>query len=199
MIENFLRRPQTIAEGFADGLRVVSVFSVVVAAVWFDLTDAGVLALAVPGTLIPRFIGVRAWADIAVVATLLVAAWSNVFDLYTRIGGWDLVVHFACTAVLATMSYLLLRRAGIVAIPGPGWEVAASVLITTMSGLALSAVWELIEWLGYTYISDEIFVGYEDTIGDMAMGALGAAIAGCFAAYAPLLREVGSAVPRQTS
>lgn len=146
MIQNSLRRPQTVAEACADAVRGLGALSVIIAAVWFNLTDAGVLALALPGLLIPRFLGVRAWVDITFGATLLVAAWSNVFDLYTRI-------------------------------------------ITTMLGLALSAVWEMIEWLGYTYISDEIFVGYEDTIADMAVGGLGAAGAGFAVAFVPLLRS----------
>lgn len=197
MIENFLRRPQTVAEVCADVVRGLGALSVIIAAVWFDLTDAGVLALALPGLLIPRFVGVRAWVDITFGATLLVAAWSNVFDLYTRIVGWDLLVHFACTAALVTVSYLLLRRAETITVPdAPRSAVLATVLTTTMLGLALSAVWEMIEWLGYTYISNEIFVGYEDTIADMAVGGLGAAGAGFAVAFVPLLR--GEAVGRAT-
>ncbi|MGM7677745.1 DUF2238 domain-containing protein [Microbacterium sp. A94] len=189
MIENFLRRPQTVAEACADVVRGLGALSVIITAVWFDLTDAGVLALALPGLLIPRFLGVRAWVDITFGATLLVAAWSNVFDLYARIVGWDLIVHFACTAALAMVAYLLLRRTETIAVPDPRSAVLATVLITTMLGLALSAFWEMIEWLGYTYISDEIFVGYDDTIADMAVGGLGAACAGIAVAFAPLLRS----------
>lgn len=189
MIENFLRRPQTIAEVCADVVRGLGALSVIFAAVWFDLTDAGVLALALPGLLIPRFVGVRAWVDLTFGATLLVAAWSNVFDLYTRIVGWDLVVHFACTAALAMVAYLFLRRAETITVPDPRSAVIATVLITTMLGLALSALWEMIEWLGYTYISNEIFVGYEDTIADMAVGGIGAAGAGFAIAFVPLLRS----------
>src|SRR5690606_37431650 len=59
MIENFLRRPQTVAEACADVVRGMGALSVIITAVWFDLTDAGVLALALPGLLIPRFLGVR--------------------------------------------------------------------------------------------------------------------------------------------
>lgn len=127
--------------------------------------------------------------DITFGATLLVAAWSNVFDVYTRIVGWDLLVHFACTAALATVSYVFLHRAEVVTVPvAPRRAVIATLLITTMLGLALSAVWEMIEWLGHTYISDEIFVEYEDTIADMAAGGVGAAGAGFVVAFVPLVR-----------
>lgn len=189
MIENFLRRPQSAGEKGADVVRGIGVLSVVVAAIWFEPTDLGVLALALPGLLIPRFVGVRPWADILFGVTLLVAAWSNVFDLYARITGWDLIVHFACTGVMAAMVYLLLARGGIVAAPmSARIPVLASVLLTAALGLALSALWEMVEWTGHAYISDEIFVGYDDTIADMAAGGLGAVAAGFVVARAPLLR-----------
>jgi hypothetical protein len=189
MIENFLRRPQTAAELGADSVRGFGVISILIAAIWFDLTDVGVLAFTLPGLLVPRFVGVRPSADIVFGATLLVAAWSNVLDLYTRIAWWDLLVHFACTAVMASMLYLLLTRVGIVTVPGVRrLAVIAAIVLSTVFGLALSALWEMVEWVGHAYISDEIFVAYDDSIADMAVGGLGAAVAGFVLAFAPLLR-----------
>lgn len=187
MIENFLRRPRTAAEIVADGVRAFGLLSVFIAAVWFDLTDAGVLAFALPGLMIPRFVGVRAGVDIGFCLTLLVAAWSNVFDLYTRIAWWDLAVHLVCTAAIAGMVYLCLRRWGIVTSSGRSAAFGA-VLITTMLGLALSALWEMVEWIGHAYISDDIFVAYDDTISDMAVGGLGALLAGFVVSSVRLLR-----------
>lgn len=187
MIENFLRRPQTAGEIVADAVRVFGLFSVVIAAVWFDLTDAGVLAFTLPGLLVPRFVGVRAGVDITFCLTLLVAAWSNVFDLYTRIAWWDLAVHLVCTAAIAAIFYLLLSRFGFVAIPGRN-AVLGAVLLTAMLGLAMSALWEMVEWIGHTYISDEIFVSYDDTITDMAVGGLGALLSGIVVSFVQLLR-----------
>jgi len=187
MIENFLRRPQTAGEILADAVRVFGVLSVVIAAVWFELTDAGVLAFALPGLLIPRFIGVRAGVDVAFCLTLLIAAWSNVFDLYTRIGWWDLAVHFVCTAAIAAICYLLFSRLRFVPAPGQSTALGA-VLLTTMLGLAMSALWEMVEWFGHAFISEDIFVAYDDTIADMAVGGLGAVLAGFAVSFLPLLR-----------
>ena len=47
--------------------------------------------------------------------------------------------------------------------------------------LALSAIWEMVEWAGRTFIAPEIFVSYQDTIGDMAAGGLGSLLAGIVA------------------
>lgn len=189
MIANFLRRPIGPLEFTADAVRLVGLLSVIVAAVWWEPTDAGVLALALPAILLPRFIGVHPGFDIVYGAIILVAAWSSVFDLYTSIAWWDLAVHFACTGVVAALVSLLLARLGIIAAPrSRDVTVAATLVLTTVIGLAASAVWEMIEWIGKEFVSDDIFVAYDDTIGDMAIGGLGALVAGFALALLPLHR-----------
>ncbi|MCR2783901.1 MULTISPECIES: DUF2238 domain-containing protein [unclassified Microbacterium] len=189
MIENFLRRPRGVAEWTADALRVVALLSVVAAAIWSTATDAGILSLALPALLVPRFLGVRAGPDIAYCATVLVAAWSNVLDLYRTIPGWDLVAHFVCTGLIAVVAYLALARFSIVTAPrDPAFRARTAFVLVTVLGLAASAVWEMIEWFGYAFITDAIFVTYQDTIGDMAIGSLGAALASTLVAYVRLER-----------
>ena len=189
MKRNFLRRPEGAAEIIADLIRVIGALSVVVAAIWFSATDAGILALALPALLVPRFLAVRPAFDIPYGLIVLIAAWSNVFDLYRTVPGWDLVVHFLCTGVIAAMAYLALAQFRIV--PARGGESFAPripIVIVTALGLAVSALWEMIEWLGYTFISDDIFVAYQDTIGDMAIGGVGALVAALLVARVRLLR-----------
>ena len=178
LVEEFLRPPTGALALLADALRVLGAAGVVVAAFAFGPTDAGVLAFVLPGLL------------------LLVAGWSNVLDLYTRIAWWDVLVHFACTGVIAVLLYLLLATAGLVVDPSdPRFTLATGVVLTATLGLALSAVWEMVEWIGHTFISSEIFVEYDDTIGDMAMGGLGAVIGGIVLARVPL-RRAGRSHPR---
>lgn len=190
MIRRFLRPPQGAAEWLADAVRVLGPLSVIAGFVWWTPAAAGVLALTLIGLVLPRFVGVRPGFDIAFCVTVLVAAWSNVLLLYETVPGWDLVVHFACTGVLAAMGYLLLARLGFVPLPGdPGTRRGTPVLIVTTLGLALSAVWEMLEWIGWRFISDEIFVAYQDTIGDMAAGGLGGLTAGLLVARVRLLED----------
>lgn len=189
MIENFLAPPRTGTQWAADGLRLVGAGSVIVALVLFQLTDAGILALALPALLAPRFVGLRGSADVAFCVTVLVAAWSNVFDLYRLVPGWDLAVHLVATGVLAGVAYLLLARLRILPLPGAHHNRAAiGIVITTVLGLALSALWEMIEWVGFTFISDSIYVTYDDTIADMAAGGVGALLAGLLMAFVRLLK-----------
>jgi hypothetical protein len=179
MKDDFLRPPRTLAEWTADALRLLGIVGVLAAAIWMQPTDAGIAALALPALMLPRMLGLRPWFDVTACATVLVAAWSNVFELYTSIAGWDLLLHFACTGVLAVVAAVILTRTGVVAATRDAGACARTPLVLLpLIALAISALWEMVEWLGRTYISDDIFVSYPDTIGDMVFGGLGGVVAG---------------------
>lgn len=196
MKEDFLRPPATAAEWTADALRVIGILGVIAAAIWLKPTDAGITALALPALMLPRMLGMRAWFDTASGVTVLAAAWSNVFDLYAAISRWDLVVHFACTAVLTVLAAEILTRAGVVGITASARPMARTPLVLApLIALALSAVWEMIEWFGSVYISDQIHVGYQDTIGDMVLGGVGGLVAGGMLALIDVRRSPGPTQP----
>ena len=182
MINRFLRPPASPGEWAADAIRVLGFLSVIVAAIGWSGTDAGIVAIGLPAIVLPRFLGARPGFDILACLSVLVASWSNVFDLYRTVPEWDLVVHFVCTGVLSLLLYVLAARTGTVP-GGLGADLPARVpiVLVGMTGLAISAVWEMIEWAGYTFVTDQIFVAYVDTIGDMAAGGLGALLAGVVA------------------
>ncbi|MFB4352117.1 hypothetical protein RAC69_03140 [Microbacterium sp. LS_15] len=195
MKEDFLRPPSTPGEWLADALRLIGVLGVIAAAIWLKPTDAGIAALALPALMLPRMLGLAAWFDVTACATVLVAAWSNVFDLYRTVTGWDLVLHFLCTAVLAVIAAVILTRTGVVPLvaavdgSGPTLHRRTPVILVPLVALAISAVWEMIEWLGWRYLSEDIFVTYQDTIGDMVMGGLGGVAAGVLLALVPVGRR----------
>lgn len=197
MIDNFLRRPQGFLDVAADVVRCVAVLSVVVAAVFFEPTDAGIVGFALPGFVAPRFLGIKPGADMTFVGALFVAAWSNVLDLYTSIAWWDLLVHLAVNGMIAGGIYLLLARVKIVPDPRSAeFTRLAGILLVTMFGLAVSALWEMVEWFGREFVSDRIYTAYGDAIGDMAMGGLGSLVAGFVIAFVPLFRPDSPAQQR---
>lgn len=199
MIDNFLRPAVTGGGRAADALRILGTLGVLVALMLYGLTDAAIVAFTLPGLMLPRFVGMRPWADCAVCVTLLVAAWSNVYDLYTQVWWWDLVVHVVCAGALAAVTYLVLAHRGIVSpASAPRFSAVGAVVLTAGVGLALGALWEMIEWFGYAYLTEEIFVTPGDTIGDMAAGGLGAVGAGVLLAYWPQLL-MPTAVPTSAS
>ena len=187
--EDFLRPPRSLAEWSADSLRVLGIVGVGVALIWLAPTDAGIAALALPALMLPRVLGLRGGFDLAVCATVLVAAWSNIFDLYRTIPGWDLVVHLICTGILTIVAALILTRAEVVTMTRDhGARPRTPLVLAPLLALALSAMWEMVEWLGWAYLSDEIFVTYQDTIGDMVFGGLGGIAAGVILATSSLRR-----------
>lgn len=192
MKDDFLRPPRTPAEWAADALRLLGVLGVVAAAIWLQPTDAGIAALALPALMLPRMLGLAAWFDVAACIVVLVAAWSNVFDLYRSIAGWDLVLHFVCTGVLAIVAAVILTRTRVVPLTRDD-EVRrrTPIVLLPLIALAISAVWEMIEWLGWAFISDDIYVTYQDTIGDMVLGGLGGVAAGILLALVRVGRPAG--------
>jgi hypothetical protein len=178
-IETFLRRPNGADELAADALRGLGVLSVVVGGIHWGFVEVAVFALTLLGMLVPRFLGLRPGFDIAVGGTLLVAAWSGVFELYTRVAWLDVVIHFSANGLLAALIFVLASRTGVVAGIEPGTaSLLRSAFLTTVFGLAAGVLWEMGEWAGHTLIDPAIFVGYTDTIGDLAVGGLGSLLAG---------------------
>ncbi|WP_312167806.1 hypothetical protein [Microbacterium sp.] len=195
MKDDFLRPPATLGDWLADVLRLIGVLGLIAAAIWLKPTDAGIAALALPALMLPRILGLAAWFDVTACATVLVAAWSNVFDLYRTVTGWNLVLHFLCTGVLAVIAAVILTRTGVVSLAaavdgsGPSLRRRTPVVLVPLVALAISAVWEMIEWLGWRYLSEDIFVTYQDTIGDMVLGGLGGIAAGILLALVPVGRR----------
>ncbi|WP_460774062.1 hypothetical protein [Microbacterium sp. GXF7504] len=186
MIEDFLRPPRTVGEALADLVRILGVVSVGAAAIWGSPTDAGILAFALPALLVPRFLGLRAGFDLAYGVAVLGAAWSNVLDLYRTIPWWDVPAHLVCTGMLSLVLFLALERWGVIDVE-PLRARRRLVLLPAL-GLAVSALWEMVEWFGKTFLSDAIFVTYDDTIGDMAVGGVGAFLAALVLGRLPLAR-----------
>ncbi|QFQ02779.1 hypothetical protein CUROG_07120 [Corynebacterium urogenitale] len=179
MIDNFLRRPQLLGEIVADLLRVLGALAVVFVLFRNGWTDAGIMAFTLPGLLLPKFVGLKPWWDACATSMLLIAALSNISDLYARISGWDLFVHFVCTGIVAGLFVFALANLGVFAYPTDSSQhQVQGCILTVLMGLALAAVWEIIEWLGFEFITREIKVEYGDTITDMIAGGLGALVAG---------------------
>lgn len=182
---NLKRPPRTATEWITDAVRVVAIVGVLVAAITLPATDTAVLSMTLPAVMLSRMLGLRSGLDLAVCLTVIVAAGSNVIDLYRSWTGWDLVVHATCTGVLAAVALVVLEDARVVA---PTDHRRTRIVVATIAGLALSAVWEMVEWVGYRFITDSIFVTYDDTIGDMVAGGIGALIAGVMASRHRLTR-----------
>ncbi|MBF4461378.1 MULTISPECIES: hypothetical protein [unclassified Rathayibacter] len=194
LVATFLQPPRTRGEWFADAVRMAGALSIVAAALGWGLVDVAVFGLAAIGLVLPRFLGIRAALDAAFGIALLVASWSSVLDLYAAWTTWDLVVHGVLNGLVAVVAFLLAARAGVVPpVAGQGGPLAPAVVLCVCFGITAGVLWEWGEWAGHRFIDSSIFVGYDDTLGDLAAGALGSLLAGSLMRYWSATSRVGRA------
>jgi hypothetical protein len=174
MVETFLRLPRGMGEVVADALRVLGLISGVLAGVAHGPLQFGVFGLVALGLVMPRFLGVRPAFDIATALVLLVAAWASALDLYVLTPAIDIPVHLLLNGLIAALAVVLFQRVDLL----PTLPPPALVLVTVAVGVTAGVLWELGEWAGNRFLDPSIFVGYDDTIGDLLVGGLGALLAG---------------------
>jgi len=114
-----------------------------------------------------------------VLLPFLVDVTGNSLDLYDALVFWDDLNHFVNWALLCGgLGAILLQSVR------PPWVL---VLAVTGFGAVLAIGWELGEWYTFIRHGTELDTAYEDTLGDLTLGTLGAFVAGL-----ALWRWVGS-------
>ena len=167
----------------SDALRAAGIGSVLAATIVDGWVGFALFFLVLGALFIPRALGTSLWLDVTYCATLIVAGWAALLDWYLAVPGLDLVVHAAATGLIGAVTWQVLVRVG--ALPHHD-DVRlerprlGTFVVTTGAAVTLAVVWEFLEWMGHTWIDDRIQVGYNDTVGDLAAGAVGAVIAGLF-------------------
>jgi hypothetical protein len=93
----------------------------------------------------------------------------NRLDLYDRVPWFDDAIHLAATAALSAGVLLLSGAAA-----APLWH---RLEVAVAAGLTLSLAWELWEFFAFVTRSAESSTAYADTLGDLALGWVGAVLA----------------------
>jgi hypothetical protein len=117
------------------------------------------------------------WGAVAfIMAPFLVDMTGNSANFYDSIYWWDDANHLVNWFFLCMGAGLILRHVRDLR----PWELTFMI---TGFGAFMAILWELAEW--YTFIRNgtELETAYEDTLGDMALGTLGALIAGLVIAW----------------
>jgi len=99
----------------------------------------------------------------------------NTLDLYDTVVWWDDANHFVNWLLLCSGIGLMLLHTEL----RSRWILA--VLVTGI-GAVLAIAWELAEWYAFIRHGTELATAYTDTLGDEALGTLGAAVAGVLVA-----------------
>lgn len=157
-----------------DAVAVVAIVSFV-ASFWWDGVVVALFALVLLGVTVPRVARLHGALQTATGVTIIVGAWAATLDWYVTIWWLDLAVHAVLNGLLSVIGILAMRRSGLLP---QSVHAAGTVIIATGLGSLLAVLWEIGEWIGYTYITDSIGVGYDDTIGDLAWALIGSLVAG---------------------
>jgi hypothetical protein len=109
-------------------------------------------------------------ADLLITLPWLVDLLGNRFNLFDTVSWWDDLMHFALWALL-TAGVLLAFTAGTT-------SRGLTVMVALGFGTTAAVIWELGEYVTFVRHSAELQTAYTDTLGDLALGTLGAQLAG---------------------
>lgn len=178
----------------ADVLRLVGLALIPAAGAVAGWPSAAAMFLVFGGQWLLRWLAGGRLLDWAGQVVLLAAGWASVIGLYHRAEGLDLVMHAAATAVVTGLVAVVVRSAlrrrgrdGGPVTPAEAVRVLGpvlSVLALASAGVALGVVWEIAEWWGHHQVTEEIGVGYDDTLGDLTADLVGAVVAAVVAVRA---------------
>jgi hypothetical protein len=152
------------------------------AAVAVDSVAGAVAALVLGGVVLARVLALPGGLQAALGATMLAAAGAGVRGLYETVTWVDIPAHLLLNGLLAAAVGIVLLRAGMLAEPRTPRGRAGIALTTATTGIALGVVWEIAEWVGFTYVDPSVYVYYGDTIGDLSAGGAGCVVAGLLVA-----------------
>jgi len=125
------------------------------------------------------------WAGFALImAPFLIDVTGNTLNLYDSLAWWDDANHLVNWFLLCAGIGVLLLPARI----SPPWALG---WLVTGIGAVLAVGWELAEWYTFIRHGTELATAYEDTLGDEALGTLGAALAGALVVRVSCRRRDG--------
>jgi uncharacterized membrane protein YjdF len=138
-------------------------------------------ALAVVGV---RFLNLPRPFDLSFILAMALTGWGEAVRLYDRFGYYDVVVHFLVPLFGAPCVYIALARLD--TLPdledayGSRRHLAGIFVVTFALGLAIGALWEILEWASDHTLGSSLQLGQSDTIGDLVADGAGALGGGLF-------------------
>ncbi|WP_328330543.1 hypothetical protein OHA70_09035 [Kribbella sp. NBC_00382] len=109
-------------------------------------------------------------ADLLITLPWLVDLLGNRLNLFDTINWWDDAMHFILWA--------LLTAGVLIAFAPPELTRGLTTFVALGFGATAAVIWELGEYVAFVRHSPELQTAYTDTLGDLALGTLGAFLAG---------------------
>jgi hypothetical protein len=169
-----------------DPLDLLRGVFVVGAATLAGLGESGAVPLAVAAAAVVtvRFLNLPRPFDLAFILAMALTGWGEALRLYDRFGSYDVFVHFLVPLFGAPCVYIALARLDTLPDPADAYgskrHLAGIFVVTLALGLAIGAVWEILEWSSDRTLGSNLALGERDTIGDLVADGAGAFCGGLF-------------------
>jgi len=131
--------------------------------------------------LVARAVNLPRLYDLALVVAMILTGWGEALGLYDLFPSYDNYVHFLTPMFTSQVAYIALARVEVVPDPRDHATVPHYVgifVITASLGLAIGAIWEVIEWSFDGLFGSDLSLGNDDTVGDLIADGLGSLTGG---------------------
>lgn len=142
------------------------------------------LAVAAAAVVGVRFLDLPRPFDLAFILAMALTGWGEALRLYDRFAYYDVFVHFLVPLFGAPCVYIALARLDTLPDPADAFgsrrHLAGIFVVTLSLGLAIGALWEILEWSSDHAFGSNLSLGQSDTIGDLVADGAGAVGGGLF-------------------
>ena len=131
--------------------------------------------------LVARAVNLPRLYDLALVVAMILTGFGEAFGLYDLFPSYDNYVHFLTPMLCSQVAYIALARLEVLPDPRDDTSTPHYVgifLVTLSLGLAIGAVWEVIEWSSDGVLGSNLSMGNDDTVGDLIADGLGSMTGG---------------------
>lgn len=115
--------------------------------------------------------------DLAFCIVFALTGWGDAVGLYDALSFYDNIVHFLVPLFSGQVIYILLARIELVPDPKDSASrahYAGLFTVTAALGIAVGALWEIVEWTADSTIGSDLQLGNEDTVTDLVADSSGA-------------------------
>lgn len=151
--------------------------------VWFaatgDVKGTANMVVASVAVIVARLIDLPRVYDASFVVAMVFTGWGEALGLYDAVPWYDNLVHFCVPMLTAPVAYIALARLEVLPDPRDDTPVKRELgifVVTLALGLAIGAVWEIIEWSSDGLLGSQLSLGNDDTVGDLIADALGSLV-----------------------
>jgi hypothetical protein len=159
-----------------DVLRLVILGGAVVYAISGRPGSAALLAFLGSVTLLARVVNLPRLYDLSLTVAMALQGFGETLGLYDTFIRFDDLVHVTLPMLTAPVIYIALARADVV--PDPRDEThlrhyAGIFVVTAAIGIAVGALWEIVEWRSDAWFGTYLSEDNDDTNGDLVRDTMG--------------------------